>query len=61
VAVGTSEDVIRLAGLSAGQTDGRPFVGVIADFHLTNPIARASKTMATCSRLRAGQLAAAAE
>ncbi len=61
VAAGTSEDVIRLAGLSAGQTDGRPFVGVIADFHLTNPIARASKTMATCSRLRAGQLAAAAE
>ena len=26
----------------------------ITDFYLTNPIARASKTMAECSRLRAG-------
>jgi NADH-quinone oxidoreductase subunit G len=28
-----------------------PFVGAIREFHLTNPIARASKTMAECAEL----------
>src|SRR5262249_35473795 len=43
-------------------TPGRePFRGAIADFHLTNPIARASAVMAECSSLAAGRLASAAE
>jgi NADH-quinone oxidoreductase subunit G len=45
-----------------GPTDeSRPFVSPIADFYLTNPIARASETMAECSRLfvdKAQQMAA---
>jgi NADH-quinone oxidoreductase subunit G len=38
-----------------------PFKQVIADFYLTNPIARASAVMAECSALHAGKLAVAAE
>jgi NADH-quinone oxidoreductase subunit G len=37
------------------------FVSAIADFYLTNPIARASATMAECSALAQGRLARAAE
>jgi NADH-quinone oxidoreductase subunit G len=37
-----------------GQVSNEPFRSPIADFYLTNPIARASKTMVECSRLRAG-------
>jgi NADH-quinone oxidoreductase subunit G len=37
-----------------GALSDAPLKSVIADFYLTNPIARASKTMAECSRLRAG-------
>ena len=33
----------------------------VADFYLTNPIARASAIMAECSALAAGRLASAAE
>ncbi len=36
------------------QLDTAPFKGVIKDFYLTNPIARASKTMAECSALVSG-------
>jgi NADH-quinone oxidoreductase subunit G len=35
----------------AGAMDGGPFVSPVADYYLTNPIARASETMAECSRL----------
>jgi NADH-quinone oxidoreductase subunit G len=35
----------------AGSLSGAPFKAVIGDFYLTNPIARASKTMAECSAL----------
>jgi len=38
-----------------------PFVGAIADFYLTNPIARASAVMAECSQLAKGRLQQAAE
>ena len=45
--------------------DGKPakdaFKPAIADFYLTNPIARASAVMAECSALHAGRLAVAAE
>jgi NADH-quinone oxidoreductase subunit G len=36
-----------------GALSSDPIKSVIGDFYLTNPIARASKTMAECSRLRA--------
>jgi NADH-quinone oxidoreductase subunit G len=38
-----------------------PFRSPITDFYLTNPIARASRTMAECSRLRAESMKVAAE
>ena len=44
-----------------GQISNDPFKSPIADFYLTNPIARASKTMAECSRLRASAHKVAAE
>ncbi len=36
-----------------GKLSNTPLTSPIADFYLSNPIARASKTMAECSRLRA--------
>jgi len=44
-----------------GEMDAAPFGLAIADFYLTNPIARASAIMAECSALAAGRLATAAE
>jgi len=44
-----------------GQASNAPLKSAVTDFYLTNPIARASKTMAECSRLRAGALKVAAE
>ena len=44
-----------------GQVSNDPLKSPVADFYLTNPIARASKTMAECSRLRANALKVAAE
>ena len=49
-----------LAGLS-GAFDKAPFGQTIADFYLTNPIARASAVMAECSAVAAGGFAQAAE
>jgi NADH-quinone oxidoreductase subunit G len=43
--------VSRLAEMSAGAVDRAPFHSPIADFYLTNPIARASAIMAECSAL----------
>ncbi|MBX3511297.1 MAG: NADH-quinone oxidoreductase subunit NuoG [Hyphomonadaceae bacterium] len=40
-----------------GALSDAPLKSPITDFYLTNPIARASKTMAECSRLRAGAAA----
>jgi NADH-quinone oxidoreductase subunit G len=39
----------------AGPLDAAPFAPAIADFYLTNPIARASATMAECSALAAAR------
>ena len=36
-----------------GAAGSEPFVAAVTDFHLTNPIARASKTMAECAKLAA--------
>ncbi|NLH83000.1 MAG: molybdopterin-dependent oxidoreductase, partial [Phyllobacteriaceae bacterium] len=60
IAAASHEDVARLKA-GAGPMGSAPFVSPVKDFHLTNPIARASKTMAECSALTASRLAAAAE
>jgi NADH-quinone oxidoreductase subunit G len=57
---GSLDSVKMLAG-RAGKLGGEPFRNPIADFYLTNPIARASAVMAECSALHSGKLAAAAE
>ncbi len=44
-----------------GETTDAPFASPIKDFYLTNPIARASRTMAECSALAAGASRMAAE
>jgi NADH-quinone oxidoreductase subunit G len=56
-------DASVIAGLAQiGGTPGTtPFMSPIADFYLTNPIARASKVMANCSALYSGAIAEAAE
>jgi NADH-quinone oxidoreductase subunit G len=53
---GNPADIARLAALG-GTADKTPFRSPIADFYLTNPIARASATMAECSALAAGHRA----
>jgi NADH-quinone oxidoreductase subunit G len=45
----------------AGELSDRPFASPIRDFYLTNPIARASVTMAECSAVHAKAPALAAE
>ncbi len=44
-----------------GSLSADPFHSPVTDFYLTNPIARASRTMAECSRLRNASLRVAAE
>jgi NADH-quinone oxidoreductase subunit G len=44
-----------------GAIDKTPFVPAVADFYLTNPIARASRVMAECSALARGVQREAAE
>jgi NADH-quinone oxidoreductase subunit G len=57
---GTIADVLALAKLGGSIGKGT-FVSPIKDFYLTNPIARASATMAECSALAAGGFKQAAE
>lgn len=45
---------LRLLGVS-GHADSAPIKNIIDDYYLTNPISRASPTMAKCSVLRLGQ------
>jgi NADH-quinone oxidoreductase subunit G len=47
-------DAAALAELAnaKGKASNAPFLSPITDFYLTNPIARASKTMAECSALK---------
>ena len=58
-----SSDPAAIVGLSAvvGTPDKAPFVSAIDDFYLTNPIARASRTMAECSALAQSRVRQAAE
>ena len=53
--------VITVLADRAGSLSGGAFVSNIGDFYLTNPIARASKVMAECSRLAQSQHLEAAE
>ena len=59
IAPTSHEDVARLAA-GAGSLAADDFVSPVTDFYLTNPIARASKTMAECSALAAARATAAA-
>ncbi|RTL54744.1 MAG: NADH-quinone oxidoreductase subunit G [Bradyrhizobiaceae bacterium] len=52
---------IKSLASRGGTVDKAAFKSPIADYYLTNPIARASATMAECSRLASGQLLTAAE
>jgi NADH-quinone oxidoreductase subunit G len=52
---------IKTLAAKGGSVDKAAFKTPIADFYLTNPIARASAVMADCSRLASGQLLTAAE
>lgn len=58
-ASGAPLDVTRLG--AEGPLSGMPFRSTIHDFYTTNPVARASRTMAECSAARSGQRAIAAE
>ena len=60
VGASDSADLSKISAL-AGEASDAPFNSSIGDFYLTNPIARASKTMATCSGLRTESLLQAAE
>ena len=48
-------------GKGEGKTTSEPFVSPVRDFYMTNPIARASRTMAECSALKGGTRLQAAE
>ncbi len=50
----TNPPELRLLGVS-GHADSAPIKNIIDDYYLTNPISRASPTMAKCSALRLGQ------
>ena len=58
-AAAASLDLASLGGVGA-VTDA-PFASAVKAFHLTNPIARASVTMAECAALASGAAKIAAE
>jgi NADH-quinone oxidoreductase subunit G len=60
IAPGSADDVKKLAGGDRAM-ERTPFTSPVADFYLTNPIARASATMAECSNLARRQALQAAE
>jgi NADH-quinone oxidoreductase subunit G len=60
IEAGKSDEIKALAG-KGGNVEKMAFKTPVADFYLTNPIARASAVMAECSRLASGQMLTAAE
>ena len=50
---GAAAEIAKL-GKPAIKTKSAPFVSPVADFYLSNPIARASATMAECAQMAAG-------
>jgi NADH-quinone oxidoreductase subunit G len=59
-AAGDPAGLAKLAK-AGGRTAKAAFAGVIADFYLTNPVARASAIMAECSQLQRSRTMQAAE
>ena len=53
IAAGNVADIRKLAG-AAIKTTAASYTSPVADFYLTNPIARASATMGECAALAAG-------
>ncbi|QYO78464.1 NADH-quinone oxidoreductase subunit NuoG [Devosia salina] len=53
IAAGSVADVAKL-GKAATKTKSAPYVSLVTDFYLSNPIARASATMAECAQMAAG-------
>jgi NADH-quinone oxidoreductase subunit G len=60
IAAGDAGDIAKLAALG-GEIGNARFVAAVADFYLTNPIARASAVMAECSALARDGFRQAAE
>ena len=60
IAAGAAADIEKLAKLG-GTADKAPLRSSVTDFYLTNPIARASATMAECSALANAAAKTAAE
>ncbi|MCO4316727.1 NADH-quinone oxidoreductase subunit NuoG [Phyllobacterium sp. 21LDTY02-6] len=60
IEAGNPDDIRKLASVT-GPVDKTGFVSPVADFYLTNPIARASAVMAECSALAKGGFKQAAE
>ncbi len=61
-APGSTPTVFDVAGLgAAGDLSDQPFRSAVDAFHLTNPIARASVTMAECAAVASGAAKLAAE
>ena len=56
IAPGNAADIEKLAG-GGTSADKAPFRSTVADFYLTNPVARASAVMAECSSLARGDRA----
>ena len=56
-------DAVALSelGRGEGKISSAPFASPIKDFYMTNPIARASRTMAECSAVKTGRKLQAAE
>jgi NADH-quinone oxidoreductase subunit G len=59
--VGADASVWDAIGVAGPVDTSRPLGSPIADFYLTNPIARASETMAECSRIYVQRTPIAAE
>ncbi len=60
--IGANEERFDANAVGAsGSLGSAPFVSPVADYYLTNPIARASKTMAECSSVMNGGVRQAAE
>ncbi len=60
--IGGAEERFDVAAIgAAGNVGAAPFVSPVTDYYLTNPVARASKTMAECSAVMSGANKVAAE
>ena len=60
-APGADPSIWNAIGVAGPVEANRPLASPIADFYLTNPIARASEIMAECSRLFVARTQMAAE